>query len=359
MVAFNFTVPIYGFDQWAGAATTNTVNYPVGTTFSLNAGATLTVIEGEDDDGNPVGSPDNLFSDGFIDTPGDGSAPSTANNDQVLTQPVTIDGNTYQIGDQVELEFAFTTTSGDTFWIIRIDGVNVGISGPVLPVPGTTYEVASSADGQATPFDNVPCFVAGTLIETQQGRIKIDDLSVGDNVLTKDSGYLPIRWIGRRHLDRIDLAHNPKLYPIKIEVGALGKNLPYEDLFVSPQHRVLVRSKIAHRMFDTDEVLVSAKSLLLMEGIEVAKSNNSVCYFHLLFDSHQVIYSNGAPTESLYAGPEALKSIPDQARRELFSLFPEFASPAFVDQPAVLIPSGQRQRGLIARHAKNGRDLIS
>ena len=67
MATFNFTVPIYGFDQWTGASTNNTVGYPVGTTFSLNAGAALTVINVEDDDGTAS----QLCSDGDIDTPWD------------------------------------------------------------------------------------------------------------------------------------------------------------------------------------------------------------------------------------------------------------------------------------------------
>ncbi|WP_170338365.1 hypothetical protein [Ruegeria arenilitoris] len=103
MATFNFRVPIYGFDQRTGASTNNTVGYPVGTTFSLNAGAALTVINVQDDDGTAS----QLFSDGYIDTPGDGSSPSTANNDQVLSQAVTINGQTFQPGDQVELEFGF------------------------------------------------------------------------------------------------------------------------------------------------------------------------------------------------------------------------------------------------------------
>ncbi|WP_254444941.1 Hint domain-containing protein [Ruegeria arenilitoris] len=355
MATFNFTVPIYGFDQWTGASTNNTVGYPVGTTFSLNAGAALTVINVEDDDGTAS----QLFSDGYIDTPGDGLSPSTANNDQVLSQAVTINGQTFQPGDQVELEFGFTTTSGDTFWVIRIDGVNVGISGPVLPTPGTTYEVAGSSDGQASPISNVPCFTAGTLITTKNGTKKIEDLSVGDLVLTYAGSYEPIRWIGRRELDSVDFSANPKLVPIRISAGALGAGLPTQDLTVSPQHRILVRSKIAQRMFNTNEVLVSAKSLLPLDGIDRVCATESVCYFHLLFDTHQVIFANDTPSESLFAGPQALKSIPEAARAEILALFPELGDPGFEPRPAALIPKGHKQRGLISRHLKNGQALLA
>ncbi|SFR44391.1 Hint domain-containing protein [Yoonia tamlensis] len=359
MVAFNFTVPIYGFDQWVGASTNNTISYPNGTTMTLNSSATLTVISVTDDDGNPVGSPDNYFSDGYIDTPGNGSSPSTGNNDQLLSQDVTINGTTYLAGSPVELEFGFTTSTGETFWIIRIDGDNVGISGPVLPTPGTTYTVNGSADGQETPVDNVPCFVAGTLITTSTGPRPIESLEVGDLVLTKDNGLQPILWIGKRALDSIDLAFKPNLRPIRIAAGSMGAGLPKQDLLVSPQHRMLVRSEIAQRMFGTDEVLVAAKSLVAAPGVASVQTDAPVCYMHMLFDAHQVVYANDAPSESLYTGPEALKSVPAQARKEIFELFPELKQAGHAPQSAAFIPKGQRQRGLVARHVKNGRALVS
>lgn|GEM_PF-4767040 len=43
---------------------------------------------------------------------------------------------------------------------------------------------------------------------------------------------------------------------------------PSQDLLVPPQHRVLVRSKIAQKMFGTNEILVAAKQLLAIEEIE-------------------------------------------------------------------------------------------
>lgn len=361
MAAFNFSVPIYAYDQWTGIPGGNpTTGFPTGTTFSLNAGAALTTIDVVDDDRNPVGDPGGLnrFDDGYIDVPGDPSlSPSTANNDQLLSEDVTINGTTYSAGSQVELEFAFTTTTGESFWVIRIAGQNVGISGPTLPEPGTTYEVASSADGQSVPPSNIPCFLSGTLISTDKGQISIEDLSIGDLVLTKDLGYQPIRWIGRRVLDEIELAVSANLQPVKIHAGALGKGLPSTDLLVSPQHRIFVCSKIAQRMFDTREVLVAAKSLLELPGVEIATLEGPISYLHILLDGHHVIYSNGAPTESLLAGPEALKSLPTDYLRELWAIFPELVFSKCAVAPAAFIPKGRLQRKLVSRHVKNRREF--
>ena len=96
MALFNFNLAFYAFSDFsAGANTNDTVGYPTNSTFTLDAAATAVVINITDHDQNPVGSPDNLFSDGFIDIPGDGSPSKTASNDQVLTNPVTVNGTTY------------------------------------------------------------------------------------------------------------------------------------------------------------------------------------------------------------------------------------------------------------------------
>ena len=80
---------------------------------------------------------------------------------------------------------------------------------------------------------------------------------------------------------------------------------------------------------------------------------DEVEYFHFLFDRHEVVYSNGAETESLYTGPEALKSISAEARAEIFALFPELQAKA-PPPPARMLPKGRFGRQLARRHQKNG-----
>ncbi|MCA2009389.1 Hint domain-containing protein [Tritonibacter mobilis] len=127
----------------------------------------------------------------------------------------------------------------------------------------------------------------------------------------------------------------------------LGKNTPTRDLLVSPQHRVLVRSKIAQRMFGTNEVLAGAKQLLEAEGIEVATDVSEIEYFHFTFDAHQIVISNGAQTEALYLGPMAIRGISAEAREEIFSIFPELRA-----------RDGRQARSLAKRHVKNNKALV-
>ncbi|TWI29271.1 Hint domain-containing protein [Paracoccus sulfuroxidans] len=217
----------------------------------------------------------------------------------------------------------------------------------------------SAIAGRDLTWDNtdVVCFAADALIETVEGPVRAGDLSVGDLVHTADAGLQPIRWIGRRRLGAAELEAHPNLRPIRIRAGALGQNLPSRDLVVSPQHRMLARSRIAQRMFGTDEILVAAKQLLQLKGFDIASDLAEVTYVHFLFDAHQIVFANGAPSESLHTGAEALKAVGEAAVAEIYQLFPELRSDT--REPARLLAPGRMARKLAQRHMQNGRNLLS
>jgi len=199
----------------------------------------------------------------------------------------------------------------------------------------------------------ITCFVQGSMIETDQGVVDVADLAVGDLVRTMDHGMQPIRWIGAR---RVWATGN--MVPIRILAGALGSGLPTRDLWVSPQHRMLLRSRIAARMFGTPEVLVAAKKLVGMSGIDMAGQGRFVTYWHILFDHHEIVFADGAASESLYLGPQAQKNIGASAVAEILELFPELAKQFEAPTSARPLVKGKKQKHLVQRHKKNAQDLF-
>ncbi|WP_456320286.1 Hint domain-containing protein [Paracoccus liaowanqingii] len=197
----------------------------------------------------------------------------------------------------------------------------------------------------------VTCFTRGTRILTPRGEVAIEDLAQGDLAVTLDAGAQPILWIGHRTLSADKLKARPHLQPVRIPASTLGRGLPHRDLTVSPQHRILIRSRIAERMFGQVEVLVAAKHLVGTEGIAVIDDRRPVDYWHVMFKTHQVIRSEGATTESLFTGPEALKSVSDESRREIMELLPQLQDATFT--PARTFVTGRMGRTLAKRHQKN------
>ena len=106
--------------------------------------------------------------------------------------------------------------------------------------------------------------------------------------------------------------------PIRIEAGTFGQEAP---LILSPQHGLLLTAP------DGSEQLVRARHLARLRGgaVRVMNGCRGVRYYHLLFDTHQLVWANGLPAESFYPGPLALAGLTPQSRGALFAEVPAFA----------------------------------
>lgn len=181
-----------------------------------------------------------------------------------------------------------------------------------------------------TNIENIVCFTPGTLIATPKGEIAVENLRIGDKVITRDNGLQEIRWMGGKEMGWHDFAANPHLKPVLVKAGSLGNDLPERDMMLSPNHRLLVANDRTALYFDEHEVLVAAKHLIGGKGIQQVNSVGTT-YFHFMFDQHEVVLSNGAWTESFQPGDYTLKGLGNAQRTEVFELFPELKTVAGVE----------------------------
>ncbi|WBU56099.1 Hint domain-containing protein [Paracoccus sediminicola] len=288
---------------------------------------------------------------------GDGAGEVTSYVDSVFQWEVTIisaSGDVYKPTlSFVQLEDgSIFTNSSEYFDDWAIQSIR-------LDAPGRRDFYGSDV-GRSIDNLEIVCYARGTMIASGGSDAPVETLKIGDLVDTVDRGPAPILWIGRRRLEAIELARHPHLRPIRIRAGALGPDLPVQDLLVSPQHRILVRGAIPTRMFGQQEVLVAAKQLLALDGVEICDDSDGVEYFHLLLADHQLVLANGAPAETLFTGVAALEAMTEEQTRELTDLFPEIAGlyPAqaamrLAPAPVRLIAPGRRARQLAARMKQN------
>ena len=176
----------------------------------------------------------------------------------------------------------------------------------------------------------IPCFTPGTKIATPKGERLVEELKVGDRVITRDNGIQEIRWVGARKMTGQELAQAVHLRPVLIRKGALGNDLPERDMMVSPNHRVLVANDKTALYFEEREVLVAAKHLTGLDGVDVVDVSGTT-YIHILFDQHEVILSDGTWTESFQPGDMSLAGIGNAQRQEILELFPELATREGID----------------------------
>ncbi|RLJ60266.1 Hint domain-containing protein [Litoreibacter meonggei] len=211
--------------------------------------------------------------------------------------------------------------SEDGYYLVFPDGV---------PPAGVSYTIGSIVENDgSTPHTGlgaqVVCFAAGTLIETETGPVEVQFLQPGDRVMTRDAGLQELTWTGSRRVNAVgDLA------PVIITKGALGNS---RDLVVSPQHRMLIEGWQAELWFGETEVFVKAKDLVNDDTIYVRRGGK-VNYHHILFDDHQVVFAEGAASESFHPGPHALGALDQGTCDELIRLFPDLDSITAPSMPA-------------------------
>lgn len=298
-------------------------------------------------------------------------------NDEDMVPPTLVsdpDGVTNSaVGQEFQLSYSYqlSGSDGSTINIQVIDFVNPGeplggnfsqdgITADAPLVPGVTYTVVGVFDGlgpETNPaYDSlVPCFCEGSLIETPDGLRPIEELKVSDLVVTADRGVQPIMWIGHSTVSREKLKALPELRPIEFMPGSLGADLPNAPLRVSPQHRMMVRSKIAQRIFDIDEVLIPAKKLLPCEGVNLCEDEEPVVYYHFRTPGHDIVFANGAPTETLFLGSQADKIFSSETLQEMKMIFGD----DFQQVAARTIVKGKKQRSLVERHIRNNKELVN
>jgi hypothetical protein len=147
---------------------------------------------------------------------------------------------------------------------------------------GTAY-----TNSNDSVVNNALCFCPGTLILTRHGEVRVEDLAIGDILITASGGHRPIKWIGRRRYDGRFIAGNHLMLPVRIAAEALGPDAPRRDLHVSPGHGLYL-----------DGMLVPAWRLVNGVSVTQAAQVDGVTYLHIELDAHDVLLAEGAPAES-------------------------------------------------------------
>jgi len=168
-----------------------------------------------------------------------------------------------------------------------------------------------------TPPATPVCFANGTLIATPSGEVPVETLQAGDKVLTSAGDEIELKWISSSHFGYAEMLLNHRICPVRIPRDHFGKGMPHRDLWVSPQHRIVLRGWNVELALGEPEVLVAAKHVMGRPEYPGVRWRNGVDYFHLLLDRHEILVSNGLESESMLIGDEALRSLSITAQQEL------------------------------------------
>ena len=176
-----------------------------------------------------------------------------------------------------------TIVNGSTLAIYDTTNTQVFAFTNFTPAHGAT-----SADFIVGPHSvqDIACFASGTRISTPTGQTPIENLKIGDLVLSAFGGSVPIQWIGQRSVDATRHPNPEAVWPIRIAASALADNIPSHDLYLSPEHAIHL-----------DNHLIPAH--LLVNSATIAQiPRETITYFHLELPQHDVILAENTPCET-------------------------------------------------------------
>lgn len=312
-----YTVEVRYWENAGGNTLAGTVTWPSGVVESLAGSSLLAPVEAAGDDVLTGGAGRDLMAGGAGDdtlvvAEGDTATGGEGDDTFVVADygeagagTIAIDGGE---GDETTgdvLEFRGLLEKGSITYSNPDDAAG-GLSGQARLIDGTVVNF--------TGIEQIICFTPGTRIRTPLGERPVETLAPGDMVITADRGAQPLRWVGRRRVTATG-----RFTPIRIRAGLFDNA---RDLVVSPQHRILYEGYRAQLLFGHHQVLVPAKHLVDHHEV-LEEETDEVTYIHLLFDHHEIVFAEGARTESFHPGHVGLDAILAPAREELFAVFPE------------------------------------
>lgn len=147
-----------------------------------------------------------------------------------------------------------------------------------------------SSSGGGYTSGGLRCFGRGTRIQTADGEVAVEYLTVGTPIKTTN-GIMPVKWIGRQVLNRDGAASwNPDVLPVRIARFAIDDQTPQRDVVLSQEHALFI-----------DGALIPVKYLVNGRSIAVdddARRSETIEYFHVELDTHEVIFAEGMPAET-------------------------------------------------------------
>lgn len=199
----------------------------------------------------------------------------------------------FTIGDTIEIKAITTATQavftpgllgGGTVTLENAGGTPVG---SIVLANGSfasnAFHVVADPNGGV---DLTVCFLEGTRLLGLHRDIAVEDMEVGDRLITDSGAMRPVRWVGKRSIDTDRHPHPESVWPIRIGKGAIAEGLPERPLYLSPDHALYL-----------DGHLIPAKALVNGRSI-VQERRRHITYYHIELETHDVLLAESLPVES-------------------------------------------------------------
>lgn len=165
-------------------------------------------------------------------------------------------------------------------------------------------------------------FARGTLLDTRDGPVAIEDLMPGDFVDSSE-GAQPILWIGSTLLRPGAFGDRPETAGlIRVMPESLGRARPVNDLLLGPWAELLHNPPQLRQANGAGHVLTPLRDFVDGNTVVRVTPPSAVRVYHIVLRRHAAVRVSGLEIGTYHPGPGVTEHL-DQAGLRLFlSLFP-------------------------------------
>jgi hypothetical protein len=125
--------------------------------------------------------------------------------------------------------------------------------------------------------------IAGSIISTAEGEIPFEYLTLGDNVVTRDSGTVTLL---------VTSVHRISAQAVTIKAGSVEHTRPDHNVIIPAEQNLLAHGWRAQSMFSKAQTIVQAEDLI--DGEFITDMGARDLYLaHMTFDRQHIIYADG------------------------------------------------------------------
>ena len=166
-------------------------------------------------------------------------------------------------------------------------------------------------------------FTHGTLIQTVDGPVAVEDLAPGAELATADGETAPLMWKGAITIvpGAPTLRETPeKLYRVTADAFGLGR--PARDVLLGPDARLLTRDPSVRAAVSADAAYVPVSSLA--DGVSVVEVTpvNPIRVYHLHTSRHLTLLAGGLEVETFAPRTSMSESLSHEMMAVFMTLFP-------------------------------------
>jgi hypothetical protein len=200
-------------------------------------------------------------------------------------------------------------------------------------IPTRSFEVAAlRSDGSlfigqdrapALPlFESAfSAFARGTLIQTSQGDVAVEDLQPGDMINTSTGEAEKLIWIGSSSFIPAEAGRRMPL--IRIMADSFGQGRPNMFITVGPAARVLHTPHNMRGDAGNTGMLTPVRGFV--DGVNVIEvvPPTPVRLFHICLSRHAAINVGGIEMETFHPGATAMRGLSQSLRDQFLGMFPQ------------------------------------